>query len=94
MNALRREDAFYYMYLLLLGFSDGYDEWLESYLKTDEPMSDLVIDLYFCGSNLIVVQNTAIINFILCIMNLHVVCSPRQIQVCRDDYITNQQLKQ
>ena len=51
MNALRREDAFYYMYLLLLGFSDGYDEWLESYLKTDEPMSDLVIDLYFCGSD-------------------------------------------
>lgn len=48
---MKREDAFYYMNLLLLGFSDGYDEWLESYLKTDEPMSDLVIDLYFCGSD-------------------------------------------
>jgi len=36
---------------LLLGFSDGYDKWLESYLKTDEPMSDIVIDLYFCGSD-------------------------------------------
>lgn len=48
---MRREDAYYYMNLLLLGFSDGYDEWLESYLKTDEPMSDLVIDLYFSGSD-------------------------------------------
>lgn len=51
VNALKREDAYYYMNLLLLGFSDGYDEWLESYLKTDEPMSDIVIDLYFCGSD-------------------------------------------
>ncbi len=51
VNALKREDAYYYMNLLLLGFSDGYDEWLESYLKTDEPMSDLVIDLYFSGSD-------------------------------------------
>lgn len=48
---MKREDAYYYMNLLLLGFSDGYDEWLESYLKTEEPMSDIVIDLYFCGSD-------------------------------------------
>ena len=48
---MKREDAYFYMNMLLLGFSDGYDKWLESYLKTDEPMSDIVIDLYFCGSD-------------------------------------------
>jgi len=46
---MNREDAFYYKNLLLLGFSDGYDEWLNYHLESENPMSDIVRELYFCG---------------------------------------------
>ena len=49
---MKREEAFYYKNLLLLGFSDGYDEWLNYYLETESPLSDIVLELSLCGSNL------------------------------------------
>jgi len=48
---LKREEAFYYKNLLLSGFSDGYDEWLNNYLETEEPLSDVVLELSLCGSD-------------------------------------------
>ena len=32
----------------MLGFSEGYDEWLNSYLEIEEPLSDIVLELSFC----------------------------------------------
>ena len=34
---MKREDAFYYKNLLMFGFSDGYDEWLNYYLEKESP---------------------------------------------------------
>lgn len=48
---MKREEAFYYKNLLLLGFSDGYDEWLYHYQESESPLSDIVLELSFCGSN-------------------------------------------
>ena len=48
---MKREDAFYYMNLLLLGFCDGYDDWLNYYLETESPLSDIVLELSLCGSD-------------------------------------------
>ena len=48
---MKREDAFYYKNLLLLGFSDGYDKWLNFYLETESPLSDIVLELSLCGSD-------------------------------------------
>ena len=48
---LKREDAFYYKNLLMFGFSDGYDEWLNYYLETESPLSDIVLELSLCGSD-------------------------------------------
>ena len=48
---MKCEDAFYYKNLLLLGFSDGYDEWLDSCLEKESPLSDVVLDLSLCGSD-------------------------------------------
>ncbi len=48
---MKREDAFYYKNLIMLGIWDEYDEWLNGCLKTESPLSDLVLELSFCGSN-------------------------------------------
>ena len=48
---MKREDAFYYKNLLMLGFSDGYDEWLDYYLELKDPLSDIVLELSCCGSD-------------------------------------------
>ena len=48
---MKREDAFYFKNLLMLGFSDGYDEWLDYYLEVEDPLSDIVLKLSCCGSN-------------------------------------------
>ena len=51
VTVIKREDSFYYMNLLLLGFFDGYDEWLNYYLETESPLSDIVLELSLCGSD-------------------------------------------
>lgn len=48
---MNREDAFYYKNLLMLGFSDGYDEWLNYYLESEDPLSDIVLELTCCGAD-------------------------------------------
>ena len=48
---MKLEDAFYHMHLLLLGINDGYDEWLDHYLETEAPLSDIVLELSLCGSD-------------------------------------------
>lgn len=45
------EDACYHKLLLQLGFDDGYDAWLNTYLNEEDPLSDIVLDLAWCGSD-------------------------------------------
>ncbi len=49
---MKREDAFYYKQLLTLGFSDGFNEWFDSFLEADKALSDIVLDLACCGSDI------------------------------------------
>lgn len=50
MFELTREEAYYHRILLSCGFDSEYDEWLESLLE-EEPLSDLALDLVYCGSD-------------------------------------------
>ncbi len=49
---LNREEACYYKNLLILGIKDGYDEWLNYYLETEDPLSDIVLELSYSGSDM------------------------------------------
>ena len=49
---MNREDAYYYKILLMSGLYDGYDEWLDGYLNTENPLSDIVLNLSLCGSDI------------------------------------------
>lgn len=49
---MNREDAYYYKILLMNGIYDDYDNWLYSYLTTEEPLSDIVLELGWCGSDI------------------------------------------
>ena len=48
---MTREDAFYYECLLAIGISDEYDEWLDSSLESESPLSDITLDLVSCRSD-------------------------------------------
>ena len=48
---MTREDAFYYKILLMSGFSAGYDQWLDHHLEAEDPLSDVVLALACCGSD-------------------------------------------
>lgn len=48
---MKREDAYYYKTLLMSGFSEEYDAWLDSYLEAEDPLSDIVLELALCGSD-------------------------------------------
>lgn len=50
---LSREDALYYENLLVIGFSDEYKEWLDSCLETEDPLSNVALELSWCGSDYI-----------------------------------------
>ena len=45
---MTREDAYYERILLLCGYWEEYDRWLDSYLETEEPLSDIVLELLDC----------------------------------------------
>lgn len=49
---MRREDAFYHKLLLMSGLDDGYDEWLNHYLESENPLSRIVLELACCGSDI------------------------------------------
>ncbi|MBQ7829997.1 MAG: hypothetical protein IJ345_06980 [Clostridia bacterium] len=43
-------EAYYFKILLTNGISEEYDQWLNSYLTTEQPLSDIVINL--CGADI------------------------------------------
>ncbi|MBQ7485107.1 MAG: hypothetical protein IJT78_00595 [Oscillospiraceae bacterium] len=45
------DDAFYYENLLVIGCSDEYDAWLDSHLESEDPISQITMDLSSCGSD-------------------------------------------
>ncbi len=45
---MTREDAYYERILLLCGYWEDYDRWLNSYLETEEPLSNIVLELLDC----------------------------------------------
>lgn len=49
---MKTEDAYYHLLLLKAGLDDGYDAWLDEYLEREDPLSDIVLDLALCGSDL------------------------------------------
>ena len=49
---MKREDAFYHKLMLMTGLDDGYDEWLNDYLESEDPLSDIVLELAGCGSDM------------------------------------------
>ena len=48
---MNREEAYYYKLLLINGIRADYDSWLNSYLETEGPLSDIVLNLAFCTSD-------------------------------------------
>ena len=48
---MKREDAFYHKIMLMSGLDDGYDEWLNYYLESENPLSNIVLELACCGSD-------------------------------------------
>ena len=51
VSFLKREDAFYHKLMLMTGLDDGYDEWLNYYLESENPLSNIVLELACCGSD-------------------------------------------
>ena len=49
---MKREDAFYHKILLMTGLDDGYDEWLNHFLESENPLSNIVLELVCCGSDI------------------------------------------
>ena len=52
VSFLKREDAFYHKLLLMSGLDDGYDKWLNHYLESENPLSNIVLELACCGSDI------------------------------------------
>ncbi|MDD6879893.1 MAG: hypothetical protein PUD59_06735, partial [bacterium] len=51
-SSMIREDAFFERILLVSGFCEGYDKWLDKYLESENPLSEIVLKLVECGSNM------------------------------------------
>ena len=49
---MNREDAFCHKIMLMAGLDGGYDEWLNKYLESEDPLSDIVLELACCGSDI------------------------------------------
>ena len=49
---MNREDAFCHKIMLMAGLDGGYDEWLNTYLEKEDPLSDIVLELACCGSDI------------------------------------------
>ena len=49
---MTREDAHYRRILLLCGIWDDFDEWLDSYLEKEDPISDIVLTLTDCRGDM------------------------------------------
>ena len=49
---MKLDDAYYHLLLMRAGLDDGYDAWLDGYLEAEDPLSDIVLNLASCGSNM------------------------------------------
>ena len=49
---MTREDAYYERIMLLCGYWDNYDEWLDFYLKTENPLSNILLELLDCHGDI------------------------------------------
>ncbi|MBR5785287.1 MAG: hypothetical protein IKY41_01130 [Clostridia bacterium] len=49
---MKREDAFYHKIMLMTGLDDGYVEWLNHFLESENPLSNIVLELAYCGSDI------------------------------------------
>ena len=49
---MTREDAYYERIMLLCGYWDNYDEWIDSFLETEDPLSNIVLDLLDCRGDI------------------------------------------
>ncbi len=49
---MTREDAYYERIKLLCGYWDSYDEWLNGFLGSENPLSAIVLDLLDCRDNM------------------------------------------
>lgn len=45
-------DAYYHLLLMQAGLDDNYDAWLNTYLEIEDPLSDIVLELSLCASDL------------------------------------------
>lgn len=48
---MTREDALYQKLLLAAGFVEQYEPWLAEFVENEDPLSDLALDLSWCGGN-------------------------------------------
>ena len=90
---MKREDAFYHKIMLMTGLDDGYDEWLNYYLESENPLSNIVLELACCGSD-INKTISALHNF--CMeqpFNEAVVCDRMRVYF-KDAYYTNRMSKE
>ena len=49
---MKREDAFYHKIMLMTGLDDGYDEWLNHFWESEDSLSNIVLELACCGSDI------------------------------------------
>lgn len=49
---MTREDAYYERIMLLCGDWDSYDKWLDFYLETEDPISNIVLELLDCRGDI------------------------------------------
>lgn len=48
---MKCEEAFYHKIMLMTGLDDGYEEWLNDYLEAEDPLSNIVLELAYCSSD-------------------------------------------
>ena len=45
------ENAWYFKLLFMAGYDDGFDQWLDELLQTQDPIEETVLELSFCRSD-------------------------------------------
>lgn len=48
---MTREDVLYQKLLLAAGFVEQYESWLAEFVEKEDPLSDIVLDLSWCGGD-------------------------------------------
>lgn len=49
---MTREDAYFIKIMLMCGYADDYDYWLNYYLETERPLSGILLELIDCKDNI------------------------------------------